>query len=167
MKTKYMISKVLKVFALVTMALSLANCSKSDSGGTAAVTSAYSYNVSGQCVLTASGAVVSTTYCATTNNGYSYNSAGQCIQTSNGTVVSTSLCTQSGTNGYTYNANGQCIQTSTGIVVQQTLCQNTSGYTQVCTGPHFDSVRWWNCGVEVNCSGYRLQNQSGQVVQCQ
>ncbi|MEK2644724.1 hypothetical protein [Bdellovibrio sp. BCCA] len=173
MKTLNIVSKIFKALSLVAMTLLLANCSKDNKSSTTVGTYQLVGNI---CYQNVNGQLIqqsNTSLCY--NNGGSYvMQNGICYQNVNGQLIqqaNTSLCTSS-TGSYQY-INGICYQNVNGQLIQQantSLCStyNNGGYqTMVCSGYYYDSIRWWNCGVEANCSGYTLMNQQGQIVRCQ
>lgn len=196
MKFKNYVLTIVKALALTAMTVGLANCSKDDNNsgssntyywsnsicyqnvnGTAvqvnqtycSTNSTYSYNTSGQCIITATGQQVAQTYCST-NSTYSYNAYGQCIITSTGQQVAQTYCANNGTSGQYVMSGNQCYQVSGTqyIPVNYTYCMgNTGGATsQTCSGVYYYGGMSYNCGVTHNCSGVVMQNQYGQSVQC-
>lgn len=150
MKTRNVISKILKVVGLISMSLMLVNCAKDKGNNNAAP--------------------------PTTTVGTYQMINNLCYQNVNGTlqqVANTSLCTANGAGSYQM-INNICYQLVNGQYVPQAnaaLCTNSGNnggvMTQVCSGPHTDGVQWVTCGTQFNCAGYTLYNQSGQVVRCQ
>ncbi|KYG62736.1 hypothetical protein AZI87_15755 [Bdellovibrio bacteriovorus] len=173
MKTNNIFSKIFKALALVSLSVFLVNCSKDNKSSTTntgyVMQNGICYqNVNGQLIQQAN-----TSLCYNSGNGYVMQN-GLCYQNINGQLIqqaNTSLC-YTNTGSYVYQ-NGMCYQYVNGQYIQQantSLCSgyNTGGYTtQVCNGYHTDGYQWVNCGVQFNCSGYTLMNQSGQITRCQ
>lgn len=151
MKTKTVISKILKVIGIISMTMMLVNCAKDKS------------------TRNPTQPVVTTTPV--------YQMVGNlCYQNVNGVlqqVSNTALCTQAQGAGTYQMINNICYQLINNQYVPQAntaLCTNaqTGGVAgQVCNGPHTDGYQWVNCGTQMNCAGYTLYNQSGQIVRCQ
>ncbi|UOF02710.1 hypothetical protein [Bdellovibrio reynosensis] len=147
MKTNILFGKVLKVAALLTMTVFLANCGKSNSGGTTATT-------------------VATTAISSTA-GYAVSVRdNQCYQWQTSQYVAVA-CNNIPNGSYIiYNHMCQQVQNgSTTVASSQTACAIP---TQVCTGQYFDSYGTTaNCGSQMSCKGYTLYNSQGLPVRCQ
>lgn len=160
MKTQ-ILKNIFKVIALGIMTLGLANCSKDSGGGSS-------------------------------NNQYVMQ-GNMCYRVVNGQYqqeYNTSLCYNNQyNNGNQYvMQNGMCYRVQNGQYFQEyntSLCYNNNGginngqITQVCSGYYNDGMRTALCtpganGIQyqgqylvMNCSGYTLYNQQGQIVRCQ
>lgn len=154
MRTKNMISKILKACALISMTLMLANCAKDKGNNTVATATTGTYQmINNVCYQNINGTlqqVANTSLCTTTGAGSYQMINNTCYQLVNGQYVpqvDTNLCMMNG-----YNNNGF----NTGGIV-----------TQVCNGQYTDGMQWVSCGTQFNCSGYTLYNQQGAIVRCQ
>lgn len=147
MKTKSVVSQILKIVGLISMTMMLVNCAKDKGNSTQTVTPTVpTYQMVGNL----------------------------CYQNVNGVlqqVANTALCTQGA--GTYQMINNICYQLVNGQYVPQAntaLCANSQNgvyQSQVCSGPHTDGQQWVNCGTQMNCAGYTLYNQTGQIVRCQ
>lgn len=183
MKT-HIFTKIFKALSLVALTLFLANCSKNNSSGTTTV-GTYQY-INGICYQNVNGQLIQQSNTALCNSAGQYQLInGICYQNVNGQLIqqsNTALCTSS-TGSYQY-INGICYQNVNGQLIQQpntALCSTAGVGGQVCSGMYTDGMRWAQCTptmaagqysysgnvIVMNCSGYTLYNQSGQIVRCQ
>lgn len=184
MKTKYMISAVLKTFIFVALAFGIANCAKSNNNGNISMANGYRLvnNICYQSMNGVSMPASSPTACSQVNAPIYQMTNGICYQMINGQPVQQPNQAACSTTGAGYGAYGNCApQLVNGQYVQQPYCNQGSTYpgygltggagagvvTQVCMGPYTDGNQWVNCGTQMNCSGYTLYNQSMQFVRCQ
>lgn len=145
-------ANLVKVMMLAVVSVGMVNCSK---GGKSSNTN------------NSSGYYVSNSTCY--YNGVAQASLNSCVSAA-GTYYAYqgAYCYQIG--------NGMFQQVSTNLCANSTT---STGYAQMCSGYYTDGVKWAMCTegatgvsyqgsvVVLDCSGYRLYNQSGQLVTCQ
>lgn len=171
-----------KIVSLIAMTALLANCSKGNSGGSTVTTVGTYQMVNNICYQNLNGVMTQVAPNLCSNSGSYQMMNGVCYQLVNGQYVqqsNTALCSTSA-NSYQF-LNGICYQVVNGQYIQQpntTLCSSTST-TQLCNGYYTDGSRMALCtegasGISysgttlvMDCSGYTLYNQQGQIVRCQ
>ncbi len=147
MKTNSIVSKILKIVGLISMTMMLVNCAKDKGNNTQTVTP--------------------TVPVYQMINNLCYQNVNGVLQQ----VANTALCNQAA--GTYQMINNICYQLVNGQYVPQAntaLCANSQigvNQSQICSGPHTDGYQWVNCGTQMNCAGYTLYNQTGQIVRCQ
>jgi hypothetical protein len=186
MKAYNTVSKYLKAMSLVLMTLILANCGKSDNGGSAAATNNAYVITNGQCYYNGAVQTALQTCQSAAVQGYGWYN-GACYQVGGGVYNSVATTSCAGITGYQM-INGQCYQMVNGAqtVVNYSLCtSSTVGGTQLCNGLYQADNIYVYCqeggpsyatmgntpygyGYTMDCSGLTLMNsQTYTRVTCQ